>query len=68
MLPLPPQIQFSNEMLRLIASIDEFKGEWRAVESIKPGRLQSLRRVAMIESIGSSTRIEGARLSDREVE
>ena len=65
---LPPQIQLSNEMLRLIASIDEFKGEWRAVESIKPDRLQSLRRVATIESIGSSTRIEGARLSDREVE
>ena len=68
MLPLPPQIQFSNEMLRLIASIDEFKGKWRAVESIRSDRLQSLRRVAMIESIGSSTRIEGARLSDREVE
>jgi Fic family protein len=65
---LPPHIQPTNEMLRLIASIDEFKGEWRAVESIKPGRLQSLRRVATIESIGSSTRIEGAKLSDREVE
>ena len=65
---LPPHIQPSNEMLRLIASIDEFKGEWRAVESIKPERLRSLRRVATIESIGSSTRIEGAKLSDREVE
>lgn len=64
----PPHIQPSNEMLRLIASIDEFKGEWRAVESIKPERLRSLRRVATIESIGSSTRIEGAKLSDREVE
>jgi Fic family protein len=65
---LPPNIQPSHEILRLIASIDEFKGEWRAVESIKPERLQSLRRVATIESIGSSTRIEGAKLSDREVE
>ena len=64
----PSNIQPSNEILRLIASIDEFKGEWRAVESIKPERLQSLRRVATIESIGSSTRIEGAKLSDREVE
>ena len=64
---LPPIIQPSNEMLRLIASIDEFKGEWRAVASIKPERLPSLRRVATIESIGSSTRIEGAKLSDREI-
>ena len=65
---LPPRFQPSNEILRLIASIDEFKGEWRVVESIEPERLTSLRRVATIESIGSSTRIEGAKLSDREVE
>lgn len=65
---LPPRFQPSNETLRLIASIDEFKGEWRVVESIEPERLTSLRRVATIESIGSSTRIEGSRLSDREVE
>ena len=32
------------------------------------GRLAALRRVATIESIGSSTRIEGSKLSDREVE
>ena len=38
------------------------------MERIGPGRLQSLRRVATIESVGSSTRIEGARLSDQEVE
>lgn len=65
---LPPEIQLTNEMLRLIASIDEFKGEWRVVEGMGPEGLLSLRRVATIESIGSSTRIEGARLSDGEVE
>lgn len=65
---LPSRFQPSNEILRLIASIDEFKGEWRVVESIQPQHLTSLRRVATIESIGSSTRIEGAKLSDREVE
>ncbi|MFZ9941050.1 MAG: Fic family protein [Luteolibacter sp.] len=65
---LPPLFQPSNETLRLIASIDEFKGEWRVVERIEPERLTSLRRVATIESIGSSTRIEGSKLSDREVE
>jgi len=36
--------------------------------TLAPERLQALRRVATIESIGSSTRIEGSRLSDREVE
>jgi Fic family protein len=56
------------EILALIAEIDEFKGAWRAIGRIAPERLLSLRRVATIESIGSSTRIEGARLSDRDVE
>ncbi len=35
---------------------------------LAPDRLSALRRVATIESIGSSTRIEGCKLSDREVE
>ncbi|MEO0474294.1 MAG: Fic family protein, partial [Bacteroidota bacterium] len=36
--------------------------------TLAPERLSSLRKVATIESIGSSTRIEGSKLSDREVE
>ncbi len=40
----------------------------RAVANWQPERLSALRKVATIESIGSSTRIEGSRLSDREVE
>jgi hypothetical protein len=47
------------EILSLIAEIDEFKGAWRAIGRIAPERLSSLRRVATIESIGSSTRIDG---------
>ena len=55
-------------LLSLIAAIDEFKGAWQAIGRIAPERLSALRRVATVESIGSSTRIEGATLSDREVE
>jgi Fic family protein len=61
-------IQISPEVLSLIAEIDEFKGAWRALGSLAPERLSALRRVATIESIGSSTRIEGSKLSDRDVE
>jgi len=67
-LPLPPEIEPTNEMLRLVSGIDEFKGEWQAQGNLNPERLNSLRRVATIESVGSSTRIEGARLNDVEVE
>ncbi|MCP4695638.1 MAG: Fic family protein, partial [Gammaproteobacteria bacterium] len=62
------RLEISPYILNLIAEIDEFKGAWRALGTLAPERLSALRRVATIESIGSSTRIEGSRLSDREVE
>ncbi len=61
-------ISITPEILGLIAEIDEFKGAWRALGALAPQRLNALRHVATIESIGSSTRIEGGRLTDREVE
>ena len=61
-------LNITPEMLRLIAQIDEFKGAWKALGSLAPERLTALRRVATIESVGSSTRIEGSKLSDRQVE
>jgi len=61
-------LTITPEILGLIAGIDEFKGAWRALGAIAPERLRALRKVATIESIGSSTRIEGAKLSDRQVE
>ncbi|MBX3402496.1 MAG: Fic family protein [Phycisphaeraceae bacterium] len=61
-------IVITPEVLSLIAEIDEFKGTWRALGTLAPERLQQLRKVATIESVGSSTRIEGARLTDSQVE
>jgi len=59
--------QQTAEMLRLVGELDEFKGHWRRVKEIQAERLASLRQVATIESAASSTRIEGAELSDEEV-
>src|ERR1700761_8836798 len=56
------------EILTLTSEIDEFKGRWTVIETLAPERLTSLRRIATIESVGSSTRIEGASLSDADVE
>ena len=61
-------LHITPETLSLIARIDEFKGAWRAMGTLAPERLSALRRVATIESIGSSTRIEGSKLTDREVD
>ncbi|MDF3047550.1 MAG: Fic family protein [Candidatus Midichloriaceae bacterium] len=61
-------IKITHEMIAIMSEIDEFKGAWRALGKIAPERLNQLRKVATIESVGSSTRIEGSKLSDREVE
>ena len=61
-------ISITPGILALISKTDEFKGAWRALGTLAPERLLALRRVATIESIGSSTRIEGSKLTDRQVE
>ena len=61
-------IEITPEILALVAEIEEFKGAWQAIGRISPERLSALRRVATIESAGSSTRIEGTTLDNREVE
>lgn len=61
-------ISITQELLSLISQLDEFKGAWHTLGTLSPERLSSLRRVATIESIGSSTRIEGSKLTDREIE
>lgn len=63
-----PKLTFGPDLVKLIAEIDEFKGRWEALKSFSPDRLNALRKVATIESVGSSTRIEGAKLTDAEVE
>ncbi|MGH6832594.1 MAG: Fic family protein, partial [Methyloceanibacter sp.] len=63
-----PRLALGPDLVKLVAEIDEFKGRWEALKTLSPDRLSALRKVATIESVGSSTRIEGAKLSDAEVE
>ncbi|WP_109742332.1 Fic family protein [Arcicella aurantiaca] len=61
-------LMLTKEFVNLMTEIDEFKGAWLALGNIAPDRLLQLRKVATIESIASSTRIEGSLLTDRQVE
>lgn len=63
-----PKLALSPDLVKLIAEIDEFKGRWQVLDSLSPERLSALRKVATVESVGSSTRIEGAKLTDAQVE
>jgi len=61
-------LTITPELLRIISEIDAFNGGWKAQAHFSPGYLTQLRHVATIESIGSSTRIEGSKLADSEIE
>lgn len=65
---MKPKIQLTHQLLKIIAELDEFKGRWSATTLLAPDRLSSLKHVATIESIGSSTRIEGVKLTDSQIE
>lgn len=57
-----------QQITQKLSIIDSFKGNWKAIENSESRYLKELRKIATIESIGSSTRIEGATLTDEEVE
>ncbi len=57
----------NQQILKLISYIDSFKGKWNIVEQKENIYLKELRKIATIESIGSSTRIEGAQLTNKEI-
>lgn len=61
-------LQITPELLALISELDEFKGAWRLFGTLAPDRLKALERMASIECVGSSLRIEGGKFSDRDVE
>jgi Fic family protein len=61
-------LSITTEMLSIIAEIEKFNGSWQAIEKIATKRLMPLKKVSTIESIGSSNRIEGNKLTDEEIE
>ncbi len=57
----------NQTILKIISQVDLFKGKWNIIEKKDNKYLKELRKIATIESIGSSTRIEGSTLTDEEV-
>ena len=57
-----------GEIWGKIAKIDELKGQWTGGVHLSPQILGRLKQSVLITSTGASTRIEGARLSDEDVE
>ena len=66
------KLEFTGEVyqqiMKQLSVIDRFKGNWEIIELKHSRHLKELKKIATIESIGSSTRIEGSTLTDGEVE
>ena len=65
---LNKRIKLSNELIVKLAKIDELKGQWTGALNLNPKILHQLKKSVVITSSASSTRIEGVKMSDAEVE
>src|SRR3990167_5166434 len=57
-----------TEIWVMITKIEELKGQWITGARLSPQVLGRLKRSVLVTSTGASTRIEGAKLSDADVE
>ncbi|MCA1646147.1 MAG: hypothetical protein LC797_12035 [Chloroflexi bacterium] len=57
----------SWKIARWLEDIAAFNASWSRLRDLQPERLERMKHDAVIESVGASTRIEGAALSDTEV-
>ena len=61
-------VKTAQKLFAAAARIDQFRGKWQFIEQKDNRYLRALRSLATIQSIGSSTRIEGSTLTNTEVE
>lgn len=56
------------KLINQLSIIDRFGGSWEAIERREGQTLKHLKSIATVRSIGASTRIEGSKMTDDEVE
>lgn len=56
------------ELISLISQIDRFDASWTSIEKREGQSLKQLKSIATVRSVGASTRIEGSKMSNEEVE
>jgi len=57
-----------NNIWNIVTEIDKLQGQWVAGAKLSPQVLGRLKKSVLVTSTGASTRIEGAKLSDEEIE
>jgi len=60
-------IELNWKLLKQLSQIDRFDASWSTLEKKERHGLNSLKSIATIQSVGSSTRIEGSKMNDDQV-
>ena len=61
-------INIDWKLINIISQIDRFDAAWSAIERKEGRSLKELKSIATVRSVGASTRIEGSKMSDEEVD
>ena len=62
------EIDINWNLITLISKIDRFDASWTSIEKREGQSLKQLKSIATVRSVAASTRIEGSKMSDEEVE
>lgn len=62
------RINLNWQLISLISQIDRFDASWTSIERREKKSLKQLKSIATVRSVGASTRIEGSKLTDEEVD
>lgn len=62
------QITLDWNLMVVISLIDRFDASWSSIEKREGQSLKQLKSIARVRSVGASTRIEGSKMSDEEID
>ncbi len=61
-------LELTMKLMNEISKVDRFDAFWSQIEKREGQSLKQLRAIATVRSVGASTRIEGSKMTDTEVE
>jgi Fic family protein len=62
------ELDFDWDLVNSISKLDRFDASWNSIEKREGQSLKQLKSIATVRSVGASTRIEGSKMSDAEVD
>ncbi len=62
------KVDLNWQLIGLMSQIDRFDASWSSIEKREGDSLRELKSIATIRSVGASTRIEGSKMSNEEVD